>query len=236
MESRQRIFLGKFRLPSWGVVVHFLIMEVVSQLLWWGASNMLTIAPIIRDIGFLVVFVAIIFAVAWYLPKLSSARPDFAKTPNKQSKKDLSISWLDGLVHEQTSQPQKYLYPHLQRLFVSSSTELGIEIEWFNCSLFYMEFVSLSGEISINRVSMGHQLKLRSKSNCDACARCTCTFDIMVDSSTVKFIQDAISKATSIQCGFLLNWDVLPSELSKPFLKPFLKQWSENNILTIPRN
>jgi len=57
-------------IPSGRAILHFVIIEIVLQLIWNWVSNMFTI-PLIREIGFLVVFVAGLFAVAWYLPKLS---------------------------------------------------------------------------------------------------------------------------------------------------------------------
>lgn len=145
------------------------------------------------------------------------------------------VSWLDGLIHEHTLYPQKYLYPRLHRIFVSTPRELGIEVEWFNCTIFNLEFTSLGGEAHINKVNMGHQLKLRDKFYCSQTARCTCTFDIMVDNSVIKLIQDAESERNAIECGFRLNWEISPSDESKLFLKPFRKQWSEEGILVVPR-
>ncbi|MBN1189903.1 MAG: hypothetical protein JXA46_09130 [Dehalococcoidales bacterium] len=70
------------RMPSLGAILHFLLLEAVSQLLWWLVSKMITITSVIRDVGFLVVFVAVIFAVAWYLPKLS---PTFWSNNSKKA-------------------------------------------------------------------------------------------------------------------------------------------------------
>lgn len=145
------------------------------------------------------------------------------------------IIWSEGLIREQRNQPQKYLHPHLRRLFVSNPSELGFEVDWFNCTIFGIEFTSLNGEVTINDINMGHQLKLRGTFSCSPCEPCICTFDIMVDHSVIQLVEKAKSEASCIKCGFLLNWDVSPAEEAKPFLKPFRKQWSENNILTIPK-
>ena len=62
-----RIKLG---IPSGRVILHFVIIEIILQFIWNWVSNMFTI-PLVREVGFLVVFVAGLFAVAWYLPKLT---------------------------------------------------------------------------------------------------------------------------------------------------------------------
>lgn len=48
---------------------HFLITEIVTQGVWWGVSAVIGISTMVRDIIAGIAFIAVIFAVAWYLPK-----------------------------------------------------------------------------------------------------------------------------------------------------------------------
>jgi hypothetical protein len=222
----KRGLLEKMHIPSSGAIFHFLAMEVVSMLLWWGVSTMFS-NQLIRDIGFLVVFVAGIFAVAWYLPKLPAFKGNKAITLK-------NLGWLEGLIREQRSQPQKYLYPKLRKLSVSNSSELGVEVDWFNCNVFGLVFTALSGEMAIDDTSIGHQITLRSKYHCSPCEHCICTFDIMVDSNVISLIRDAAKKANRVKCNVVLNWEVSPAEEAKSLLKPFTKQYSEQSIVIVP--
>lgn len=62
-------FKTRLGLPSGAAIINFVVIQVVLELIWLGISQSFTI-PFIREIGSLVVFIAGIFAVAWYLPKL----------------------------------------------------------------------------------------------------------------------------------------------------------------------
>lgn len=57
-------------IPSGRAIVHIVVVQLIIQLGWNWLSRMFTI-PWIREVGFLVLFIAALFAVAWYLPKLS---------------------------------------------------------------------------------------------------------------------------------------------------------------------
>lgn len=58
------------RIPSGKAIAHVVIIEIFLELIWNWFSGVITII-LVREIGFIVVFVAGLFAVAWYLPKLS---------------------------------------------------------------------------------------------------------------------------------------------------------------------
>jgi len=60
----------KLGIPSGRAIIHVVIVEIVINLVWNWVSNRFTV-PLVREIGFLFVFVAGLFAVAWYLPKLA---------------------------------------------------------------------------------------------------------------------------------------------------------------------
>ncbi len=70
MGQRLRVIREKLRIPSWPILIHLVIAEVILNSIWNWVSKMFEIVWI-REIGFLVVFVGAIFAVAWYLPKLA---------------------------------------------------------------------------------------------------------------------------------------------------------------------
>ena len=70
MGKRLQSIRGKLGITSWQALVHLVVVEIILTLLWDWISKMFTIA-VVREIGFLFVFISGVFAVAWYLPKLS---------------------------------------------------------------------------------------------------------------------------------------------------------------------
>ncbi len=57
-------------ITSWKALIHLVIVEIIINLIWNQVSKAFTIAYV-REIGFLAVVIAGLFAVAWYLPKLA---------------------------------------------------------------------------------------------------------------------------------------------------------------------
>lgn len=66
-----RIFLNKLGFNSWKAFYHLIIGEIIVNGLWALVSWIFKLETI-REIGFLVVFVFALFAIAWYLPKLNA--------------------------------------------------------------------------------------------------------------------------------------------------------------------
>ena len=77
-------WIKRFHIPSGGAILHWGMVEIVGQVLWWGVGKVFSVIPdIVKGVGFLVIFIAIIFAVAWYLPKLSHHLDDVSANGNK---------------------------------------------------------------------------------------------------------------------------------------------------------
>jgi hypothetical protein len=74
-------FKTRFGIPSGSAIINFVVIQVVLELIWNWVSQGFTI-PFIREIGSLVVFVAGIFVVAWYLPKLTAVVIGKQDSPN----------------------------------------------------------------------------------------------------------------------------------------------------------
>jgi hypothetical protein len=58
-------------LISWRFWLHTTIVDVILTGIWFGVNKLTIILPIIRDAGFLILLIAGMFCVAWYLPKLA---------------------------------------------------------------------------------------------------------------------------------------------------------------------
>ena len=54
-------------LPSPGAIVHIFVVEALINAGWWTMTQFLVSNSLVRDIGFLVLSLAALFAVAWYL-------------------------------------------------------------------------------------------------------------------------------------------------------------------------
>jgi hypothetical protein len=95
-----QFFKEKLRISSWQALVHLVIVQIILNLIWGWVSNMFEVV-LIREIGFLVIFVAGIFAVAWYLPKLAPALYSFgtirtAKPATTRRLEHDGVLWEDG--------------------------------------------------------------------------------------------------------------------------------------------
>jgi len=64
-------FKEKFNIPFGRAILHFVISQVVLQIIWNWASKMVTTHTWIKEMGILVTFVFGMTLVAWYLPKIS---------------------------------------------------------------------------------------------------------------------------------------------------------------------
>jgi hypothetical protein len=72
MRKTWRLIREKLHIPSGQALVHLVLFEAISQFLWWLAGLLFSAIPeVAKGWGFLIIFVAGMFAVAWYLPKLS---------------------------------------------------------------------------------------------------------------------------------------------------------------------
>jgi hypothetical protein len=87
----------KLGIPSGQALVHLVAAEIISALIWWGISKLITITWI-RDFGFLVVFVAAMLGVAWYLPKLANIKLKIAPIPKRVVNRleHDGVLWEDG--------------------------------------------------------------------------------------------------------------------------------------------
>jgi hypothetical protein len=88
---------------TWKFWVGAVIADSILASLWWGLNKLVTIVPIVRDIGFLVLLIAGAFLVAWRLPKWA---PEYGGTKTKATKTSLvktpsrllhdNVLWEDG--------------------------------------------------------------------------------------------------------------------------------------------
>ena len=83
MKNRWQYIRDKLHIPSLSVILHFFAVEIILSLIWFGLSKLISIV-FVREIGYLVIFVAAIFAVAWYLPKLSPSLASFGLVRQKK--------------------------------------------------------------------------------------------------------------------------------------------------------
>ena len=65
MDNRLRQIKTRFSIPSGRAIVHFAVVEIIIEAIWNQVSKMFTV-PMIREIGFLAIFIVVLFVVAWY--------------------------------------------------------------------------------------------------------------------------------------------------------------------------
>jgi len=99
MGKRLQSIRGKLGIPSGRALIHLAVVEIIINITWERVSKMFTV-DYIREIGFLVVVVAGVFAVAWYLPKLTNMKLRTATEPmrtfNPSRLEHDGVLWEDG--------------------------------------------------------------------------------------------------------------------------------------------
>lgn len=146
--------------PYW---IHVLVDTIIGQVVWWIVSMIIGTPILARSIIAGAILIAVIFAVALYLPRISPSAK--GKVQTESARLIDSMGWLDGLVNDQWHNPTQYLYSRLIKAFWSSASEIGLVTEWFNCSVFDLRLSSVSGEVLMGDIghkpeSLGHQIML----------------------------------------------------------------------------
>lgn len=103
LKNKWVIIKDKLHITSWQAILHFAIVEIVLNIIWDKVSLMFQLETV-REVGFLVIFVSVIFAVAWYLPKLAPALYSFSAVTTSKSKAYVTptrmvqdgVLWQDG--------------------------------------------------------------------------------------------------------------------------------------------
>lgn len=72
--SKLQEFKAKLRIPSIRVILHVIILEIIVNVVWAVLSKLIIENPLIKDVGFLVLSVLALFALAWYLGRHPSAQ------------------------------------------------------------------------------------------------------------------------------------------------------------------
>lgn len=118
MGKRLQKLKERLGIPSGRAVVHFVLVEIAINLIWDRASRMFII-PLIREIGFLVLSLAGLFAVAWYLPRIW---PSFSgATEGKTRTKSSSVvnryaqpyaDWMTAALNRDTDNFPRCIFVH----------------------------------------------------------------------------------------------------------------------------
>ena len=88
MGKRLQEIREKLGISSGRAIVHLVIAQIALQLLWWVLGKMFSNIPeIVIGWGYLAIFIAGIFAVALYLPKLSPMLSGANKVNNRKEQR-----------------------------------------------------------------------------------------------------------------------------------------------------
>ena len=156
---------GKLGISSGRAIIHVIVIEIIINALWNWVSATFTI-PLIREIGFLVLIIVVLFVVAWYLPKLSPR----LSGASQEKKRGLS-SFLDQELSSDLERIRKGLLGRATRWDFSNiyNREPYFEnyIELTNTTIFTFSILSISdfmkveGQQCVNlpQVSVHHSIR-----------------------------------------------------------------------------
>ncbi len=87
-------------IPSGRAILHVLVLEAFIEYIWHLISKGFD-TVLVREIGFLVIFLVVLVIVAWYLPKLSPKwSGKKSVNENTQVGTPSSVSWLQQVLEE----------------------------------------------------------------------------------------------------------------------------------------
>lgn len=173
---------GKFSIPSGRSILHIAVVEVVLEGIWVGVTQLFE-SEVVKGIGFLVVFCFGIFAVAWYLPKLSP-RLSGASVKNKaEIAPKQTLSWLEQILQEDRDKLSSRIFWRKYRWecrgLIKTEPFLEVIIEVINAAVFPILITGVEGSLTIgdtlcntsasmqggSRFPHGHVANLRIRQN-----------------------------------------------------------------------
>jgi hypothetical protein len=111
-----------------------------------------------------------------------------------------------SLINEQKNNIHRFLSSRFTHFYFRNNRQLDIEVEWFNGTVFSLEFGTTSGMVKVN----GFECKITSveKATCSPGERCSYRVTLPQDSDILQTVRDAISQIKTIKLYVLLNTDV----------------------------
>ena len=154
----------------------------------------------------------------WVAGQVSVRRREMkvGKREKAVADREQRIERIRHLIDIQEKEPERFLHSRLSKLFVSSETEVGIQIEWLNSTVFVMEVKSVRGSVRMNGAELGHQMVLNSPQVCRPGECCTCILYIHVNPRYTAEIQEARVQNKSVILDMNINWDIAYDEREKP--------------------
>jgi len=139
----------KLGIPSGRAIIHVVIVEIAINAIWDYLSRMFTV-PLIREIGFLVLIIAVLFAVALYLPKLS---PKWSGASIGKKKGINEKSWLYQSLEADKNELGKRIHQFREHWYFGNihATEPSMEasIKIVNAAVFPIVIKGIEGSFAI---------------------------------------------------------------------------------------
>ena len=176
-----------WNLATWGSVLGFI--ATVVALIWidgWGRERYLSLAACVV---FFIIFVASILKSAYDVWQRDTVKLD--------------------LIEEQKRNPSQFLYPRLSRVAPNNSNEVVISVQWFNGTVFTIEFQTASGSAMMNGMELGQLVPFVGKQRCDAGRSCTCNLYLKPDADHIKTLNQFRSERKALDWSMNLEWAVL---------------------------
>lgn len=144
----------KLGITSWGAIIHIIVVEIIINLIWnWVSKGFETI--LVREIGFLVLVIAVIFAIAWYLPKLSPKLGGASKQSGIITDyTSLSRHWLEQALIDDKDNLGSRIYGRDYQCLTDGLNKtdpyIEVTVNLINAHVFPILVTGVSGRLSIN--------------------------------------------------------------------------------------
>ena len=159
----------------------------------------------------------------WLIGQISVRRREMkvSKREGDVLKREQDIERIKSLVVEQQRQPEAFLHCYCSRVFLPAfnETEIAVQVEWFNGTVFPVDIKAVRGEMIMDGINLGHQITIASPVHCDGGRHCSGTFYLQIDKDCRRQLADSKTQCKSHDWTMNTTWEML-MEGSKAPINP----------------
>ncbi|MBN2187191.1 MAG: hypothetical protein JW732_07065 [Dehalococcoidia bacterium] len=157
----------KLKPPSLKTIIHIAVTEFIVNAIWYGITKLASIQSVVRDWGFLVVFVIVIIVVGLYLgkrgyPKIETGEQDAQKQKNTMEIQ--SSRWLNQIIEDDKSNLAKHIHikPPIEwftNLLYETEPSMQAIFGIVNANCFPVVIIGARGSLNIQGLTCNYEIK-----------------------------------------------------------------------------
>lgn len=132
-----------------------------------------------------------------------------------------------GLIEYERQNISQFLHPRFLQLYLCGNNEIRLDVEWFNGSVFEVQFESVNGNAKLKDIELNH-ISSNVNLTCYAGQNLTCTLYFPEKDEAIEELQKCISEVKPVNVFTNLNWQIKVPEIDYSF-----KQQGPRDIVSI---